>query len=47
MKWTTAARKTLGCSGAAVASAAEIRTGAAETVSMFRPACAMEQIEQE
>lgn len=33
-------------SGAAMASAAVARTGAAATVSMLRPACAAEQIEQ-
>jgi hypothetical protein len=33
-------------SGAAMASAAVARTGAAATVSVLRPACAAEQIEQ-
>jgi len=47
MNWVGAGRKMVDDSSAGVASAATIRTGAAETVCVLTPAWAVEQIEQE
>jgi len=47
MNWVGAGRKMVDDSSAGVASAAAIRTGAAETVCVLTPAWAVEQIEQE
>ena len=46
MKWAEAARKIRESCWEGLASAASIRTGAAATIVVFSPACAVEQAEQ-